>query len=182
MLNLKKKNILLTGAGGLLGSEFASSLIKNGATVYALDIDIGKLKKLETRLKKKKLHKKLKCFKIDITKKNQLLELFHFLSKKKIFIDTIINNASNNHPPKTNEFDNWDNDIQVSLTSTKNIIEIFVKKMVKKKIGNIINIGSDLSIIAPNQKLYSDLNNYIKPLSYSVTKHGIVGLTKYYAS
>ena len=44
------------------------------------------------------------------------------------------NNASNNHPPKTNEFDNWDNDIQVSLTSTKNIIEIFVKKMVKKMV------------------------------------------------
>ena len=50
------------------------------------------------------------------------------------------------------------------------------------KNGNIINIGSDLSLIAPDQRLYSHLENFQKPVSYSVTKHGILGITKYYAS
>ena len=55
--------------------------------------------------------------------------------------------------------------------------------MFKRKKGSIINIGSDLSVIAPNQKIYkSSYKNYIKPVTYSVIKHGMLGLTKYYAS
>ena len=55
--------------------------------------------------------------------------------------------------------------------------------MEKRKKGSIINIGSDLSIVAPNQKIYkSSYKNYIKPVTYSVIKHGMVGLTKYFAS
>ena len=53
--------------------------------------------------------------------------------------------------------------------------------METKKKGVILNIGSDLSIIAPDQRLYSHLNS-LKPVTYSVVKHGIVGLTKYLAS
>ena len=45
-----------------------------------------------------------------------------------------------------------------------------------KKKGVILNIGSDLSIISPNQEIY---DNFVKPLSYSVVKHGVIGLTKY---
>ena len=55
--------------------------------------------------------------------------------------------------------------------------------MAKRQKGSIINIGSDLSVIAPNQKIYkSGYRNYIKPVTYSVIKHGMVGLTKYFAS
>ena len=55
--------------------------------------------------------------------------------------------------------------------------------MIKRKYGSIINIGSDLSVIAPNQKIYrSSYSNYIKPVTYSAIKHGLVGLTKYFAS
>ena len=53
--------------------------------------------------------------------------------------------------------------------------------MVKNNInGNIVNIASDLSVIAPNQNIYKSKNgNFVKPVTYSVIKHGIVGLTKY---
>ena len=47
--------------------------------------------------------------------------------------------------------------------------------------GNIINISSDLGIIAPDQRLYNH-TTFRKPVSYSVVKHGIIGLTKYTAS
>ena len=63
------------------------------------------------------------------------------------------------------------------------MIKFFGEEMIKKKTGSIINIGSDLSIIAPNQKIYkSSYNNYIKPVTYSVIKHGILGLTKYFSA
>ena len=44
-------------------------------------------------------------------------------------------------------------------------------------------MGSDLSVIAPNQKVYrKSYSNYIKPVTYAVIKHGMVGLTKYFSS
>tara|TARA_B110000971_G_scaffold217066_1_gene253196 strand:- start:2564 stop:2974 length:411 start_codon:yes stop_codon:yes gene_type:complete len=63
------------------------------------------------------------------------------------------------------------------------MIKFFGEEMIKRKKGSIINIGSDLSVIAPNQKIYkSSYKNYIKPVTYSVIKHGMLGLTKYFAS
>ena len=53
--------------------------------------------------------------------------------------------------------------------------------MAKNKQGIILNISSDLSVIAPDQRLYSHLG-ITKPISYSVIKHSLTGLTKYLAS
>ena len=47
----------------------------------------------------------------------------------------------------------------------------------QKKGGNIINISSDLGLISPDNRIYE--KNFVKPVSYSVVKHGIIGLTKY---
>ena len=56
----------------------------------------------------------------------------------------------------------------------------FGYEMSKKKGGIIINIASDLSVIAPNQSIYK--KNNFKPVTYSVIKHGLIGLTKYLAT
>jgi NAD(P)-dependent dehydrogenase (short-subunit alcohol dehydrogenase family) len=46
--------------------------------------------------------------------------------------------------------------------------------------GNIINISSDLGIISPDNRIYK--KDFVKPVTYSVVKHGILGLTKYTAT
>ena len=50
--------------------------------------------------------------------------------------------------------------------------------------GVILNIASDLSVIAPNQSIYKSKfsKDSIKPITYSVIKHGLIGLTKYLAT
>ena len=50
--------------------------------------------------------------------------------------------------------------------------------------GVILNISSDLGLIAPNQEIYKkqglrDNEQNVKPVTYSVIKHGLIGLTKY---
>ena len=66
----------------------------------------------------------------------------------------------------------------VDLTGAMICAKIFCKPMAKKKLGIILNVSSDLSVIAPDQRLYEHLNT-IKPASYSVVKHGLIGFTKY---
>ena len=77
----------------------------------------------------------------------------------------------------------WDREFDASLKGSFFMIKFFGEEMIRKKKGSIINIGSDLSVIAPNQKIYkSSYASYIKPVTYAVIKHGMVGLTKYFSS
>ena len=49
--------------------------------------------------------------------------------------------------------------------------------------GSIVNIGSDLSVVAPNQNIYKKtFGNYVKPATYSIIKHAMLGMTKYFSS
>ena len=72
--------------------------------------------------------------------------------------------------------------MSVGLTGALICTKIFGTEMSQNKSGVIINIASDLGIIAPNQTIYKiDNKNQqnVKPVSYSVVKHGLIGLTRY---
>ena len=181
LFNLSGKYTLITGACGLLGEQHSIALGEINSNLILVDIDSKKGIKLEKKLKKK-FKNKIYFFNCDITKKDEINLLKLKLKKKNILINILINNASlNPQPNDIKKINEWNDSINVGLTGTKNMIEVFSKDMLKKKSGNIINIGSDLSVIAPDQSLYKSAKNY-KPVSYSVVKNGIVGITKYYAS
>ena len=172
---------LITGACGLLGKQHAIALLKLNSNVILVDINKTKGLKLARELKKNFSHK-IFYYNCDITNVSQIKKLKKEINKKKIYINVLINNAALNPQPKDREKKmNWQKSLDIGLTGAKNMIEIFINDLNKNKLGNIINIGSDLSVIAPDQTIYINKKNY-KPVSYSVVKHGIVGLTKYYAS
>lgn len=178
-----RKNILITGGAGFLGSIFAEYLIKKH-NVFVVDINFQKLKNLKSSLNK------IEIFKCDISVEKNINSLSAKLDKKKVFIDVLINNANIDSIPKNNkktksliDLKSWKKEINVGLTGALMMTSVFGNKMVKKRAGKIINLGSDLSIIAPNQNIYKNVfKNFIKPASYSVIKHGLFGMTKYYAS
>ena len=185
MINNKK--ILITGAGGYLGSNLCYLFSKLNYDLVCLDINKNRLNFL-----KKKLHKfknKKYYFSVDITDQKKIFDVYNHLKKKKFIINIIINNAANNPSvKKTKEaklmnIKDWKNDLDVGLMGSYIITKTFVDNLKKNKGGSIINIGSDLSILSPNHEIYKSENkNFLKPISYSVIKHGLVGLNKYFAT
>lgn len=196
--NLKSKNALITGAGGLLGFEHAYALLEVGAYVILTDSNTKLLYKNKTKLKKYFNGKNFCTIRMDITKENSILSCFKKLKKKSKNVDILINNAVIN--PKLNNMrknkktrlehlplKNWNKEILVGLTGAFLCIKVFGYGMAKNKGGVILNILSDLSIIAPNQGIYakSKLNKNqqsVKPLTYSTIKSGLLGMTKYLAT
>tara|TARA_B110000503_G_scaffold134629_1_gene213929 strand:+ start:3621 stop:4394 length:774 start_codon:yes stop_codon:yes gene_type:complete len=184
MFDLKSKIILITGGAGLLGSRLAEVILSNNGIPVILDNNTKKI----SRLKKKfKNNNSIEFYKVDISNKKQIKDTINRIHKKLKKIDCLINNAGYNPilGSKNNKFENfsieqWNKEIQIGLTGSLVVTQEVVKKMIKQKNGNIINISSDLGVIAPNQSLYEKDSK--KPISYSVVKHGIIGFSKYLAT
>ena len=109
-------------------------------------------------------------------------------------IDGLVNNAANNPMLEkdntkidNNDLENfnldlWNKDISVGLTGSFLCSKHYGFQISKNpKGGVIVNISSDLGIIAPDQRLYMSANNkkIMKPITYSVVKTGLIGLTRY---
>ena len=193
--SLKNKIIIVTGGNGLLGSEFCKSIAKYHGTPVILSRNMSKSNKLVKEIYD---NFQIKAFaiKCNITKEIEVIKAYKILKKKyqNQCIFGLINNAAHNPKPsisknkkiKVNSLENFNvklfnQELDIGLKGSFICSKIFGNHFAKQKKGSIINVSSDLGIIAPNQNLYSHLN-YFKPVSYSIIKHGIIGLTKYLAS
>lgn len=175
--DLKNKTVIITGGHGFMGSQYSKAFVKEGCKVIIIDI-----------VKVKKKSNNITQYVCDITKENEVIKTFESIINKYSKIDILINNASIDHiPTQSNKnnyaFENfdtdlWIKDLSVGLTGAFICSKIFGKRMANQKNGgNIINISSDLGLISPDNRIYE--KNFVKPVSYSVVKHGIIGLTKY---
>jgi len=180
---------LITGGTGLLGCMHCESLLQSGAKVIAVDINpsTSESEKLVNKYKNS-----FKIYQCDISNEKDIVEL-----KNKIYSDykqyptILINNAAIDHKSQKKDLhnfsrlenfdlDQWNIEISVGLTGAMLCSKYFGTEMANQKKGVILNISSDLGLIAPNQDLYdSPDNNHVKPVTYSVIKHGIIGLTRY---
>ncbi len=186
---LRKKNIIITGGNGFLGRYFCEAISENGGNPIILDLNT---KGLASYVKSLQLKYKNQpsFFKCDITKYKQLINSYNKIKKTFNNIDGLVNNAAIN--PKINAINESNllesfntkvimNEFNVGVIGALNCIKIFGNHFANNKGGSIINISSDLGIIAPNHSLYNSSKNYkkVKPVSYSIIKSGIIGLTKY---
>jgi|TARA_B100001964_G_scaffold236437_1_gene298150 NAD(P)-dependent dehydrogenase (short-subunit alcohol dehydrogenase family) len=185
------KATLITGAAGFLGAHHCNTVLSIGNTLVMIDKDKKKLIQVFNKLKKNFRSSKIFLFAADIVNEKKIKDISKKLKRKKIIVNSIINNAAIDAKPskKTSNLDfvsskQWRKELDTSLLGSYLIIKHFIKEMCVKKDGKIINIGSDLSVIAPNQSIYmrGGFKNYIKPATYSVVKHGLLGMTKYFSS
>ncbi len=197
---LENKNVLITGAAGLLGREHASAILEVGGKVILTDVTKKKLEDTKKILSSQFNPNSILISKMDVTKKENILKVSKDLSKSKIRVDVLINNAAINpkvgkklNSTKKLRFENlspedWNLELDVGLKGAFFCSQIFGTKMASdSKGGVILNISSDLSVISPDQRIYqlkgiSEDNQPVKPVTYSVIKNGLIGLTKYVAT
>jgi len=184
--NLSKKIAIVTGGSGLLGKMHCEALAEVGASIIIFDTNRKQSIKFKNYLEKK-YNNIFYQFPGSVDSEKDIKRLESFLQRNKLYIDVLINNAALNpkfQVSKNNNLENfdlqqWNKEISVGLTGVFLFSKIIGTKM-KKKGGVIVNISSDLGIIAPDQRLYEAKNSsFKKPITYSAIKHGVIGITKY---
>ena len=93
MFDLKNRNIVITGSAGLLGSQYALTLSKAGANTILVDLDKKRNQKLMENIKSK-YHTKPKSYNIDVTSKDQILNLKDNILKDYDHVYGLINNVA----------------------------------------------------------------------------------------
>ncbi len=196
LFDLSGRVAIVTGGAGLLGYAHGAILAAAGAHVVMLDLSaVGPA----ARAQELANANGVECvgFATDITDESALSKTCGQIMKKFGRIDILINNAANN--PKVESGNSawsrlenfplevWDADIRVGLTGAFLSSRIFGAEMAKRKSGVILNVASDLAIVAPDQRLYRveclpEDEQPVKPVTYSVVKSGLIGLTRYLAT
>ncbi len=192
--------VVITGGAGLLGRQHAEAVIEGGGVAVMFDISQPAIDSAISKMKEKYGEDvKVEGLVVDITSEQSIREAVDVLMMKYGHIDVLINNAANNPKVEGNaknmgaiQFENfpldmWMNDIAVGLTGSFLCAKVMGAVMAKQMSGVILNISSDLGVIAPDQRIYrkeglKDNEQSVKPVTYSVIKHGLIGLTKYLAT
>lgn len=196
--SLKNKVGIITGGAGLLGVQHVEAVIEVEGIPVISDINKALVKKIAGELSEK-YKKEIPSIYMDVTSKQSVIAARDNLFKKFSRVDFLINNAaidtklSNKHEKlPLSRFENfpeeaWETEIAVGLKGAFICSQVFGTEMAKVGKGVILNVSSDLGIIAPDQRIYRvkgipDERQPVKPVTYSVVKHGLIGLTKYLAT
>jgi len=188
---------LITGAAGLLGREHAIALLKSGATVVLTDIDDTALVQNQSSLMQTTDESRLLAQVMDVTNSGSIEMVAEELATVVGGVDILVNNAAIDSKvtaegdiAESSRLENfslaeWDSQLAVGLTGAFLCSKVFGSLMANKRHGGVIlNIASDLSVMSPYQALYqkdglANDEQPVKPVTYSVIKAGIVGLTRY---
>jgi len=197
LFGLAGRVAVITGGAGLLGTKHAEAIALAGGVPVLLD-----LPQACPDNKAEILSRSFRCdsmgIAVDISDSDSVARAKDRILSKYSTLDILINNAANN--PKMEEMpgkqwsrlenfslDIWNADLRVGLTGAFVCSRIFGCEMAARRRGVIVNVASDLALIGPDQRLYQkpgipDLEQPVKPVTYSVVKAGLVGLTRYLAT
>lgn len=196
LFDLTGKVAVITGGAGLLGVKHAETIAELGGIPVIVDIDQKRCQQVAGQICNEFGGKSIGVC-TDITDPRQVVELRDHVLSQFCRIDILINNAANNptvgsggldrvHGSRLEAFslEIWNQDIAVGLTGAFLCARTFGPIMAERGGGVILNIASDLALISPDQRLYHkpglpEHAQPVKPVTYSVVKSGLIGLTLY---
>ena len=197
IVELTGKVAIITGGAGLLGEKHGQAIAEAGGIPILVDVD-GDRAREKARTLMASFEVKACGIAADITNRSELERVRDQILDQYSRVDILINNAANNPRVEvSNEvtfsrfenfpMDQWSSDLAVGLTGAFLCSQVFGTEMVRQGSGVIVNVASDLALIGPDQRLYRQEGipehlQPVKPVTYSVVKSALLGLTRYLAT
>ena len=164
MIDLKGKNIIVTGASGGIGNSIVEKLNQAGANLLASGTRIEKLDELKNKFEN------IRTLRFDISQIDKIEDFVENATKELGGnLDCIINNAGVNQDNLAirMSLDEWQKVININLTATFLINKSVIRKMLKNKSGKIVNITS---VVGHTGNLGQ--------ANYTASKAGIIAMSK----
>jgi len=163
-MNFSGKNVLLTGATGGIGQAILKAFIEAGATVVASGTRVEVLEAICSEFGENAIP--VAC---DLRDHNSINNLFETAKEKLGSVDILVCNAgiTKDNLGMVMKMDDWNDVINVNLTSTFLLNQLASKSMLRTKFGRIINIASIVGVTGnPGQA------------NYVASKAGMIGFSK----
>lgn len=189
---------VVTGGGGLLGVEHGHALAQLGATVVLADIDKRAAEIAASTVNAIGYPGRARGAFVDVASEASVEALSLEILRDVGAVQILVNNAAIDPKVKAGalietsrlehfSLEQWRFQVDVGLTGAFLCAKTFGTQMAAARRGVILNIASDLAVFAPDQRLYRQAdrpeeNQPVKPVTYSVIKTGLLGLTRYLAT
>lgn len=196
LFDLRDRVAILTGGAGLLGQQYAMALATAGAHVVVADINGQLADQLANKITEETGTKAIGVA-TDVASKSSVNGLVDQTLTTFDRVDILINNAAldpkfdiQSADQHVNAFEDfplelWNQSLNVNITGMYLCAQAVSKPMLNQGKGVIINVSSIYGLVGPDQRLYkrsdTDIPTY-KPVTYSVTKSAVLGLTHYLAT
>jgi NAD(P)-dependent dehydrogenase (short-subunit alcohol dehydrogenase family) len=196
-LSLDGQVILITGAYGLIGRTVAEAYLQQGARVVLADIDASRQEAVRRELESTFASDRFLVKPLDITDEASCEAVVEATVATFGRLDVLVNNAAidakfdQNHTGTVDpsRFEHYPiallrRSVDVNLTGTVIMTQHACRQMLRQGHGNIINVASTYSVVAPNQSLYDygqGVQQY-KPVDYIASKSFVPNFTRYLAT
>ena len=189
--------VLVTGGAGLLGIEHGRAVAAAGGVPVLLDLDGERAAAAAATVAAESGAETLGLA-MDVTNPASVEAALAATLDRHGRVDALVNNAANN--PKVEDpasmrwsrFENFplaqfERDLAVGLTGAFVCAQVVGRRLAEQHRGSIVNVASDLGLVGPDQRIYrrpglADDEQPAKPVSYTVAKAGLIGLTRYLAA
>lgn len=195
--DIQDKVILVTGALGLIGKEISAGFLSQGARVVLADLNQTAVPAVQGELENRFPAERFRILPLDITDEGSVEACLAAALEAFGRIDVLINNAAidakfdkeNSSQVNPSRFEHYPiallrRSVEVNLTGTVLVTQHVCRQMLRQGSGNIINVASTYSLVAPNQSLYDygEGIKQFKPVDYIATKSFIPNFTRYIAT
>jgi len=195
--DLTGRVVLVSGAAGLLGREFALAAASAGAHLVLGDLNRDKLESLKSEITSSYSDSDVLVHILDVVSAESCRSIAEACESRFNRIDAAIHSAAidpkfeqgsdTSRFSKFTEFpaELWQTSLEVNLTGAFQLAQATCKVMEKSGKGSIIFLGSNYGLVGPDQRIYrkaGEEQQTYKPAVYSVCKAGLLGLTKFLAA
>jgi 3-oxoacyl-[acyl-carrier protein] reductase len=172
-LQLKGKNVLITGGSKGIGKGIAKAFLDEGAVVSIAARNREALQSAQLELGN------VSIYEGDLTKEEERERLFYTYIEEHGQLDILINNAggSNGNSTMETEMELFYSAMELNYFSAVHLSKLAVEQMKKQKQGNIVNITSIFGRESGGKVTYNNakaaLISFTKSLAAEVISHGI---------